>query len=313
MSNLKLRIAKREKNDEFYTLLPTIKDELKHYSKQFVGANVLCNCDGLESNFWLYFREHFVELGLKSLRAISFSKLGKGCLFEYFGEPEKIHITQLIGNGDFRSQECIEILKEADIVCTNPPFSLFRDYLSQIIDQHKKFLVLGSVSTAIANRQLFSYFKDNLAWAGYHFNKTVEFLMPDEYLLNKNGFIDEYGKKHGFVPAICWFTNLHVERKEKLVLSCKYNKCNYKVFDNIPSLINVDKVSEIPADYDGLMAVPITYLGKHDPSQFEIVEALNRYSLLDYFGVNEQVRKAHSHCCNIDGKAKYFRLVIRRK
>lgn len=174
-------------------------------------------------------------------------------------------------------------------------------------------MILGPTSSSITNKPLFPFFQNNLVWAGHSYNKTVEFLMPNDYLLNKNGFIDEQGRKHGFVPAICWFTNLLVERKEKITLSCRYNKCNYKVFDNIPSLINVDKVSEIPADYDGLMAVPITYLGKHDPSQFEIVEALNRYSLLDYFGVNEQVRKAHSHCCNIDGKAKYFRLVIRRK
>lgn len=312
MANQNLHDAKRAKKDEFYTQLSDIENELKHYKHHFKGKVVFCNCDDpYESNFFKYFANNFNYLGLKKLivtcfngSPISGTELP---LFEDDAEPERIAykveiteisdvngdgrvdladvehliknkknvLTKLEGNGDFRSEECIKLLKEADIVVTNPPFSLFRDYVDQLVLYNKKFLILGNMN-AITYKELFPLIKNNKMWIGYGFNLSLVYRTPYKNDLDSNrAFVrqrgynpDEYIK----VPAIAWFTNLdHKKRHEELILYKKYSPNDYRKYDNYDA-INVDKVSEIPCDYDGVMGVPITFLDKYNPEQFEIVE-----------------------------------------
>ena len=318
MPNLHLRAAKRQKNDEFYTLYSTVENELQHYTSCFAGKKVLCNCDGLDSNFWKYFHSNFSKLGLEKLTAIAYTPYKMdGFFYEYKSKNDDNCLScighRLDGNGDFRSEASIEILKDADIIVTNPPFSLMSDYIEQLVYYRKQFLILGNLTSITTNKKIFRRIKDGLLWPGCNFNKTVEFLMPDDYELKGNAYVDENGRKHGFVPGICWITNLPIQKENKLELTCTYNKEAYPVFDHLPHVINVRKTAEIPNDYEGYMAVPITFLSKFDPEQFEIIDGVNRYCVLDAFGVNEQVRQQHSHCCNIGGKATFFRIVIKRK
>ncbi len=347
--NASLRKADKAKNDEFYTQLIDIENELKHYKKEFEGKTVFCNCDDpFESNFFKYFAMNFNYLGLKKLICTSYETSpvayeqlslldnsnvivkkeggkppykieitevldynGDGAVdlsdVEYLLKNDKNSLSILNGDGDFRSQECIELLKESDIVVTNPPFSLFRDYVAQLIEYGKKFLIIGNVN-AITYKEIFKLIKYENIWGGYIFNKTLEFEIPNSY----KG-IEKNGKKFGKVPSITWFTNLETtKRHEFLPLYRKYIPEDYPKFDNYDA-INVDRTADIPYDYDDLMGVPITFLDKYNPEQYEIVDAINRYSLFDTFGTNEKVRKTHSHTCNVNGVAKYFRIIIRRK
>ncbi len=334
-SNKSLHKAVVTKNDEFYTQLPDIERELKHYKKQFRDKVVYCNCDDpFESNFFKYFAANFNALGLKKLITTSFVRSpiagGQLPLFEMQGlkpdgkEPFKIEIrevpdadgdgainlddvkyllqhdkntaTPLHGHGDFRSDECMAFLKEADIVVTNPPFSLFREYVAQLMEHKKKFLIIGN-DNAIKYKGIFEFIKANKIWRGY--GKVKEFRKPD-------GSIQTFGN-------VGWYTNLDVEKRhQKLTLYKNYSPKEYPKYDNFDA-IEVSKVAEIPQDYDGEMGVPITFLDKHDPEQFEIVDMLNRYTLLDTQGTNEDVRRRHSHTCNINGKAVFSRIVVKNK
>ena len=229
---------------------------------------------------------------------------------EYLFAENMLKIKQLQGNGDFRSSECIEYLKEADIVITNPPFSLFREYVAQLMEYGKKFIIIGNTG-AINYKEIFKYVKDNELWVGAsNFNVGMHFTLPDSYTDYK--YIDKNGKKIGRVSCVCWWTNIENKRRnEELDLYKKYNEIEYPKFDNIDA-INVNNYTEIPADYDGLMGVPTTFIGHYNPTQFEIVDLINRYLVFDYFGKNEQVREKHSHSCNVNGKSTYIRLLIRR-
>lgn len=308
-SNKSLHKAGVVKNDEFYTRLTDIENELKHYKDQFNGKVVFCNCDDpKESNFVKYFSMNFEHLGLKKLIATHF----KGSIFftkeapyklEYTGDkngnrmpdPDEF-MTKMIGTGDFRSEECIELLKEADIVVTNPPFSLFREYIAQLMEYNKKFLIIGN-DNAIKYKGIFELIKENKIWLGY--SKAKEFYRPD-------GSTQKFGN-------VGWFTNLDVEKRhQKLILYKNYSPTEYPKYDNFDA-IEVSRVSEIPKDYNGKMGVPITFLDKHDPEQFEIVDLLNRYTLFDTQKTNDDVRVRHSHTCNIAGKAVYSRIVIKNK
>ena len=281
--NSNLREAKKGKNDEFYTQLQDIVDEIAQHSdyvKQFEGKTVLMNCDDPEwSSFVEFFRKFFKKLKLKKIIATHYNSDGSPSYkLEWYGE--KIHgdtvnmiKTPLKGNGDFRSEECIELLKEADIICTNPPFSLFREYIAQLIEYDKKFLVLGNMN-AVTYKEIFPLFKENKMWAGYSFNKTMEFIMPDNYELKGKAYIDSEGKKHGFVPAICWFTNLEIDKRhEPLILTKNYrrNEDRYPKYDNYDA-INCDKVADIPKDYFGPIGVPITFLDHYCSEQFKIIK-----------------------------------------
>ena len=319
--NKSLRRANRAKEDEFYTKLTDIEKELSHYKDNFRDKIVFCNCDDPEhSNFWKYFELNFKHLGLKKLIATHYDdekstyKLELSANIDGDGTITEKDIikTSLKQNGDFRSSECIEILKEVDIVVTNPPFSLFREYITQLIEYNKKFIVIGN-QNAFTYKEIFEFMRTDKLWVGYGYG-DMEFKVPNYYKPRKTRFrIDENGQKWRSLGNICWFTNLDIEKRhEDIILYKKYNEEEYLKFDNF-NAINIDKVKDIPCDYYELMAVPITFMNKYNPNQFEIIDALNRYSILDTQGNNENVRKRHSHMCNIDGKPKYFRIVIKRR
>ncbi len=269
--NNNLHKAKTAKNDEFYTQLTDIEKELKHYKNHFKDKTIYCNCDNPQySNFWKYFHLNFNHFGLKKLIATHYHEVEPTYKIEYTGGNDNdIEVgvkTPLEGNGDFRSPECIALLQEADIVVTNPPFSLFREYVAQLIDYDKKFICIGS-QNAITYKEFFPLLKNNQVWLGY--TSPKEFLQPDDSI-----------KKFG---NISWFTNLDIiKRHEKLILWQRYYDDNgdksadadtrYPKYDNYDA-INVNKVADIPVDYDGVMGVPITFMDKHNPEQFEILGA----------------------------------------
>ena len=289
--NNNLHKAKKGKNDEFYTQLSDIENELKHYIHHFKDKVVYCNCDDPRiSNFFHYFSYNFEKLGLKKLIATCYKNQERDLFsqndseqaiyLEYNGDkngdsipnPEEIGIHSLKGDGDFRSKESIELLKQADIVVTNPPFSLFREYVAQLIEYDKKFLIIGS-QNAITYKEIFPLIAQNKMWLGYK-SGDMKFKVPDYSEEKATRFwIDETGQKWRSLGNTCWFTNLdHNKRHEELILYKTYkgNEEDYPKYDNYDA-INVDKVADIPMDYDGVMGVPITFLDKYNPEQFEIV------------------------------------------
>lgn len=356
-SNKNLKKAGKAKKDEFYTQLVDIENELKHYKEQFQGKVVYCNCDDpFESNFFKYFAANFNELKLKKLIATSYAGSpivgGQLSLLEIKGlkgkQPLKIEISEvpdankdgavdltdvksllkrntnvakpLKGSGDFRSNECIELLKQADIVCTNPPFSLFREYLTQLMDFNKKFLIIGNVN-AITYKECFKFIKDNRLWLGLTMDgRNKWFQVPDDYPINDNVANSriENGKKYLFVKGCVWFTNLDTEKRhQNLDLYKKYNPEEYPKYDNYDA-IEVSKVSDIPMDYIGSMGVPITFLNKYNPAQFEILGLANDKREIDNafiqgseFYLDEQHKKFVGMVLN--KKATYARILIKNK
>ena len=228
---------------------------------------MLCNCDNPEkSNFWLYFKTNFKSLELEKLIATHYSSTEPVYKLEYDGE--NIIKTKLKQNGDFRSDEALEILKESDIVITNPPFSLFRAYVSQLMEYEKDFLIIGN-NNAVTYKDIFPLIAEGKMWLGNHTNKTMEFKLSDDY--TKWNRIDKEGNKYGKVPAITWFTNLDIDiSHEDLILYKEYNKEDYPKYDNYDA-INVNRVAHIPKDYYKPIGVPITFLSKHNKDQFEIL------------------------------------------
>ena len=289
--NKNLHQAKNAKKDEFYTQLADIENELKHYKDHFRGKTVFCNCDDPRvSNFFHYFSHRFESLGLKKLIATCYKNQNmdlfstheneKAVMLEYNGDKngdktpnaEEIGIIELEGDGDFRSAESIELLKQADIVVTNPPFSLFREYLDQLMEYDKKFIILGNMN-AITYRDVFKYIKDDRLWLGPSITSgDREFQVPEDYEMKASGQrIDESGKKFIRVKGVRWFTNLdHSKRHEELDLFKEYTPEEYPKYYNF-NAINIDKTKEIPCDYAGAMGVPITFLDKYNPDQFEIL------------------------------------------
>lgn len=319
-SNKYLRKASQTKEDEFYTQLADIEKEMKHYKDQFRGKVVFCNCDDpKESNFVKYFSMNFEHLGLKKLVATHYKEAN---LFtheppyklEYSGDKDgnrmpdpNEFITEMIGTGDFRSKECIELLKEADIVVTNPPFSMFREYVAQLMKNDKKFLIIGNTN-AMTYKEIFKLFKENRIQTGYtNFNVGMFFIVPDNW--EKFHHIDDDGNKIARVSTSCWFTNLEVEKhQETITLYKKYNSEEYPKYDNYDA-INVNKVSDIPMDYKEAMGVPITFLDKYNPEQFDILDGLNRYSILS--GPTEETRG--KYMAQVNGKPCYVRVIIKNK
>ena len=334
MARKDLAQAKDAKKDEFYTQLTDIEKELRHYTEYFRDKVVFCNCDDpYESNFFKYFALMFNKLGLKKLIATCYngSPVSGNELLLDFGDtvddPKKIaykvEITEVIdtngdgainladiqylmqndknvisilkGNGDFRSEECIKLLKEADIVVTNPPFSLFREYMAQLVKYEKKFLIIGN-QNAITFKEIFPLIKENRLWLGLTMNSSNRwFQVPDSY--EKYHKI-ENGKKYAFVAGVVWWTNLnHNRRNEPLVLYKKYTPQDYPKYDNYDA-IEVAKVTEIPYDYYGVIGVPISFLHKYNPEQFEIIK----------FRKGDDDKDL-----SINGKCPYFRILIRRK
>ena len=314
--NNNLHTAKATKNDEFYTQLEDIENELKYYKDYFKGKVVYCNCDGFlnkeKSNFFMYFSLNYEFLGLKGLICTKYNPNGKGKKYEYYGDlngnnypdEEEVFTSELEGDGDFRSEECIELLKKCDIVCTNPPFSLFRQYVAQLFEYKKDFLIIGNMN-AISYKEVFPLIKENKMWLGVSsFNKGMYFGVPDDYTYADTYKFDRErnGKKVMRVSSICWFTNLdHKKRHEELLLYKKYNTEQYPKYDNYDA-IEVSKTKDIPMDYEGIMGVPITFLDKYCPEQFEIVGQMMTTKVTEFnFGYPY-----------IDGKKKFARLLIKR-
>lgn len=301
--------AKEKKNDEFYTQLTDIEKELVHYRHHFKDAVVFCNCDDPEwSNFWKYFHLNFEFLGLKKLITTHYDPTEPTYKMEYEGGNDADitagTITPLKTNGDFRSPECIELLKEATIVVTNPPFSLFREYVAQLMEYDKKFLIIGNMN-AITYKEVFPLIKDNKLWYGPSITSgDRKFNVPDDYPLKASGCgIDDDGRKFIRVKGVRWFTNLdHQGRHEPLDLVEKYTPEKYPKYDNYDA-INVNKTLDIPCDYDGVMGVPITFLDKFNPEQFEII-GLDRYV---------ENNPHYGHRFKINGKETYARVLIKRK
>ena len=260
-ANTNLHKAKTAKNDEFYTQLTDVSKELMHYKQHFKNKIVLCNCDDPTwSAFWKYFHLNFSVLGLKKLISTHYDKNEPTYEMEYTGgDDNDIEVgvkTPLEGNGDFRNQECLDLLDEADIVVTNPPFSLFREYVSILMEHKKKFIVIGN-QNAITYKVFFPLLKDDKVWLG--------FTHPKEFR-QRDGTVKKFGN-------ICWFTNLDIKKRhEELILVKKYagHEDEYPTYDNYGA-IEVSKVADIPCDYAGVMGVPITFIDKYNPDQFEIL------------------------------------------
>lgn len=315
-SNDNMHKARKEKNDEFYTQFTDIEKELKHYKQQFEDKIIYLNCDNPEfSNFWKYFSENFENLKLKKLISTHYEKEKQTYKMEMFKDNNEIctTINKLSGNGDFRSPECIELLKEADIVVTNPPFSLFREYVAQLIEYKKKFIIIGNIN-AITYKEIFPLLRDNKMWLGcsIHSGDRV-FNVPDNYPLEaSNCGIDENGKKWIRVKGVRWFTNLDItKRHENIILYKTYNVDDFPKYDNYDA-INIDKTSEIPMDYDGVMGVPITFMDKYNPKQFVIVGQTHSG---DTSPEVEAIRTdpEHRRGGRINGKEKYARILIKKK
>lgn len=280
--NTSLSTARTAKQDEYYTRLSDIEKEMSNYKDFFKGKVVYCNCDDpRESGFFKYFSKNFEFLGLKKLISTGYKAEGRGVLYTYEGdkngnrkvEDDEIVIRELEGSGDFRSEECIEFLKEADVVVTNPPFSLFREYIKQLMDYNKKFIVIGN-GNAVTYKEIFPYIKENKIWYGvtmYGCQQSV-FVVPDttKDTNTKLRLCDGQMKYSTIINTAAWFTNIpHKKRNTPLDLYKRYSN-EYPKYDNY-NAIEVSKVSDIPMDYDGIMGVPISFLGKYCPEQFEIV------------------------------------------
>ena len=319
--NKNLHQAKNAKKDEFYTQLADIENELKHYKDHFRGKTVFCNCDDPRvSNFFHYFSHRFESLGLKKLITTCYKNQNmdlfskheneKAVMLEYNGDKngdktpnaEEIGIIELQGDGDFRSAESIELLKQADIVVTNPPFSLFREYVAQLIEFDKKFLIVGT-QNSITTKEIFSLLKENKIWLG-HKAGDMSFIVPDEYeMRDTRSWRDEKGNNWRSLGNTCWFTNLdHSKRHEELDLFKHYTPQEYPKYDNYDA-INVNRVAEIPQDYKGVMGVPITFLDKYNPKQFELI-GIDRY-----VEDNPNFGKRFT----INGKEIYARILIKNK
>lgn len=308
--NGSLNKAKVNKEDEFYTQITDIEKELKHYKNHFKDKIIFCNCDDPEeSNFWKYFELNFEYLGIKKLVSTHYDSEKPTYKLELVrdingdGKINKLDIvkTPLQQNGDFRSPECIEILKEADIVITNPPFSLFRQFVNLLVEYDKKFLIIGTQNN-ITYKDTFNLIKDNKIWWGYNAG-DMKFTVPDYYEPRATRFwIDETGQKWRSFGNICWYSNLDIKKRhEDLILYKKYTPEEYPKFDNY-DIINVKRVADIPEDYYGVMGVPITFPQHYNPEQFEIL------------GIANSARWIGHECYTlIDGKKIYNRLLIKRK
>ena len=339
MARKDLAKAKDAKKDEFYTQLDDIAKELKHYKPYFKDKVVFCNCDDpYESNFFKYFALNFNQLGIKKLIATCYNGSpfagdelpflfeiadsepkriaykveitevqdynGDGAInladVRYLLQNDKNAISILQGNGDFRSPECIDLLKQSDIVVTNPPFSLFREYVAQLDQYNKQFIIIGNTN-ALTYKEIFMLFKENKIRTGYtNFNVGMFFSVPDTY--TQYHHIDN-GRKIARVSTSCWFTNLPVKKHtENLDLIKKYTPEEYPKYDNYDA-ININTYTDIPCDYDGVMGVPITFLDKYNPDQFEIIGAMTTTKVENYnYGYPY-----------IGGKKIYARILIRRK
>ena len=357
--NNNLHTARKQKNDEFYTQLSDIENELRHYKQHFRGKVVFCNCDDpYESNFFKYFAMHFNLLGLKKLIATGYVTspvAGKELsLFEeevgvpknqpyvayineigdYNGDGRvdlsdvelllrmkkntrrKLHGDAIYPAGDFRSEESVALLKQADVVVTNPPFSLFREYVAQLMDYNKNFIIIGNINV-VTYKEIFPLIKDNKMWMGstcFHggatyFYGSEEFYDPVKMSNPKHAYIKD-GYLFWRVNGVRWFTDLDIKKRhEDLDLYKEYNPEDYPKYDNYDA-VNVDKVVNIPCDYDGIMGVPISFLDKYNPDQFEIIGMSANGAVPNYIKLPWATKHNNPF---INGKPIYQRIFVKRK
>lgn len=353
MANKNLNAAKTAKKDEFYTQLTDIERELQHYWKHFRGKTVLCNCDDpYESNFFKYFALRFNQLGLKKLICTCYNGSPMQgnelvfCFDDADSEPQKVaykmevtevkdmngdgavdlsdvryllmndkNVMSILQTGDFRSPECVALLKEADIVVSNPPFSLFREYIGQLMAYDKKFIIVGH-QNAITYKEVFPLIKENKLWLGYGFKGgATHFYSPYEDTATAGNHKEDQIR----VSGVNWFTNLEIpKRNEELDLVCRYSPEEYPKYDNYDA-INVGRTQDIPMDYKGLMGVPITFLDKYNPNQFEIIwqasgntRASAPKEVLEIMGYTNH-KEDRGGCGVVNGKRQYSRIIIRNK
>jgi hypothetical protein len=316
--------ARQAKEDEFYTRLEDIERELAHYRDHFRGKTVLCNCDDPRvSNFFHYFSHQFEALRLKRLITTCYknqdmdlfsqNRSERAIWLEYLGDkngnripdPEEIGIRQLKGDGDFRSKECVALLEQADIVVTNPPFSLFREYVAQLVQYDKKFIIIGN-QNAITYKEIFPLFMNNKIWLGYGFKRNCA-----HFITHYEDKATDADHREGMirVPSVTWFTNLEIpKRHDAMILWKQYTATAYPQYDNYDA-IEVGKTTDIPCDYDGVMGVPITFMYKHNPDQFEIVGA----SESEGKGFSNGLWRGGIAQPMVAGTKVYKRLFIRKK
>ncbi len=340
--NKNLHQARNAKKDEFYTQLVDIEKELKNYKKHFANKVVYCNCDDpTVSQFFHYFSYNFEQLKLKKLITTCYKSQQRDLFSQHDSEKaislqydgyregenvpnvEDIGIHHLTGDGDFRNAETISLLMQADIVVTNPPFSLFREYVAQLVAHDKKFVILGH-QNAVTYKEIFKLIKSNKIWFGHSIHSgDREFGVPNDYPLNAAGSrVDGNGNKFIRVKGVRWFTNLdYKERHEDLILFRKYTPEEYPKYDNYDA-INVDKTKNIPMDYKGAMGVPITFMDKYNPEQFEIIGLANdKREIDDAFIQGNQVYLDDQHKKFVgmvlkEGnklRATYARIIIKNK
>jgi hypothetical protein len=328
--NRSLHAAKATKQDEFYTQLSDIEKELRHYTKHFKGKTVLCNCDDPKvSNFFHYFSHNFEKLRLKKLITTCYKNCDadlfsrntaeSGVYLEYDGDkndnrvpdPDEIGIHNLKGDGDFRSAECVKLLDQADIVVTNPPFSLFREFVEQLVAKKKKFVIIGN-QNAISYKEVFGLIKENKMWVGY--THPVAFEVPDHYAMRQvRSWRDEAGRNWRSLGNACWFTNLDIKKRhEELITVKQYDPEAYPDYDNY-NAIEVSRYKDIPGDYEGVMGVPVTFLDYYNPDQFEIVGSdyevkqgvLPQLAKRTWLGKNDRGY--------VGGKRLFARILIRKR
>lgn len=328
--NRTLHSAKASKKDEFYTQLEDINSEMRHYKEHFKGKVVLCNCDDPRiSNFFHYFSHNFETLKLKKLITTCYknqdrdlfsrNESEKAIWLEYNGDkdgnrvpdPEEIGIHEFEHDGDFRKEECIALLKQADIVVTNPPFSLFREYVAQLVKYDKKFIIVGH-QNALHYKEIFKLIKDDKLWLGYGFKGNAAHFINDSY----EDYATAGDHKEGMirVSGVMWFTNLEIKKRhEDLILYKTYNPDDYPTYDNLDA-IEVGKTSEIPCDYYGKMGVPDNFLEKYNPDQFELIGIPFGNSGKE-IGVTRNHRGRTDIAITKDGESRcpYSRIIIKRK
>lgn len=308
--NNNLHMSRAGKKDEFYTQISLIENEMKHYRDYFQDKVVFCNCDDpVHSNFWKYFQLNFYHLGIRKLISTHYEErnpsykleaVRQDCTGGQLRMPDYVQ-TPLRQNGDFRSPECTEILKESDVVVTNPPFSLFREYIAQLMEYGKDFIVIGN-QNAVTYREILPLIKNNKIWLGYN-SGHFWFRVPDSYEEKKTDFkVDEKGQKWRRMGNICWFTNIDIKKRhEDMPLFRNYSPEKYPKYDNYDA-IEVSRIADIPCDYYGVMGVPVTFMNKYNPEQFEILGDSRYHDGQDY---SDDINV-------VNGKTLYRRLLIRR-
>ena len=339
-TNKGMRDAQRNKKDEFYTTREVIDAELLLYKSYFKNKRVYCPCDGPDSEFVKFFLDNFEELGLWSLTATCYNPDGRGIylytdhaprrndlppvpvtIYGYHEVKDDIEWKDMEGDGDFRTDPmCQKFFKDSDVIATNPPFSLFREFIVKIMEEYSNninsFFIVGNMN-AILTKDVFKWVANGcIKWGPSIKSGDRPFRVPEDY--DGDGIYEDLDhRKYINVKGVRWFTTTYPDGycfkdAPRIELTKNYHKDDYPMFDNLPGIINVDRVEDIPKDYYGLMGVPLTFFDKYNPYQFRIIDGINRYLVLDRLDVNETAKANNWHLLTVNGKQKYFRIIVQR-